>query len=78
MGLGSTPNNLFNMYWQPYYDELYNPDTRTMTLKVNLSAADINMFNFYDTVMIKNRQFRVNRIDYKPHDLSTVEFILIP
>ena len=78
MGLGSTPNNLFSMYWQPYYDELYNPDTRTMVIKVNLNAADINTFNFYDTVMIKNRRFRVNKIDYKPNDLSVVEFILIP
>ena len=73
-----TANNLFNMYWAPYYNELYNPDTRTMTIKVNLNSSDINMFNFYDTVMIKNRQFRVNKIDYKPYDLSVVEFILIP
>ena len=31
-----------------------------------------------DRVMIKNRVFRVNKIDYKPNDLATVEFILIP
>ena len=78
-GLGSTSmNNLFNTYWAPYYYELYNADTRIMTLKVNLSPADINTFNFFDTVMIKNREFRVNKIDYKPNDLATVEFILIP
>ena len=78
-GIGSSvPDNLFSLYWQPYYNELYNPDTRTMTLKVNLSPADINTFNFFDTVMIKNRQFRVNKIDYKPNDLATVEFILVP
>tara|TARA_R110000772_G_scaffold12113_4_gene37292 strand:- start:2430 stop:5216 length:2787 start_codon:yes stop_codon:yes gene_type:complete len=78
-GVGSsTPRNLFSLYWQPYYNELYNPDTRIMTIKVNLSAADINTFNFFDTVMIKNRQFRVNKIDYKPNDLATVEFILVP
>lgn len=71
-------NNLFNLYWAPYYNELYNADTRMMTIKVNLSPADINTFNFYDTVIIKNREFRVNKIDYKPKDLSTVEFILIP
>ena len=71
-------NNLFNLYWLPYYSELYNPDTRTMTIKVNLSPSDINTFNFYDTVMIKNRTFRVNKIDYKPNDLATVEFILLP
>jgi len=78
-GVGSSvPENLFSLYWQPYYNELYNPDTRIMTLKVNLTPADINTFNFFDTIMIKNRQFRVNKIDYKPNDLATVEFILIP
>jgi hypothetical protein len=74
----ATPNNLFNTYWAPYFNELYNPDTRTMTLKVNLTSGDINTFNFYDTVFIKNRLFRVNKIDYKPNELATVEFILIP
>ena len=78
-GVGNaTANNLFNLYWLPYYSELYNPNTRTMTIKVNLSPADINTFKFNDTVMIKNRVFRVNKIDYKPNDLATVEFILIP
>jgi hypothetical protein len=75
---GSTPNNLFSTYWLPYFNELYNPDTRTMTLKVNLTPGDINTFFFYDTVFIKNRLFRVNKIDYKPKELATVEFILIP
>ena len=73
-----TVNNLFNLYWLPYYNELYNPNTRTMTIKVNLNPADINTFKFNDTVFIKNRVFRVNKIDYKPNDLATVEFILIP
>ena len=78
-GVGSpVPNNLFNLYWLPYYSELYNPNTRIMTIKVNLSPADINTFKFNDTVYIKNRVFRVNKIDYKPNDLATVEFILIP
>ena len=78
-GVGAaTPNNLFNTYWLPYYSELYNPNTRTMTIKVNLSPSDINTFKFNDKVFIKNRVFRVNKIDYKPNDLATVEFILIP
>ena len=74
----SVPDNLFNLYWLPYYSELYNPDTRIMTIKVNLSPSDINTFKFNDTVFIKNRTFRVNKIDYKPNDLATIEFILIP
>ena len=76
---GVTVNdNLFNEYWSRYYYELYNPDTKVMTLKVNLNAGDIARFKFTDKVLIKNREYRVNRIDYKPKDLSTVEFILIP
>ncbi len=79
IGAGAPVNdNLFNLYWLPYYSELYNPDTRIMTIKVNLSPSDINTFKFNDTVFIKNRTFRVNKIDYKPNDLATVEFILIP
>jgi predicted nucleic acid-binding protein len=78
-GLGSAPTeNLFTLYWLPYFDELYNSDTRIMTLKVKLTSSDISNFDMYDTVFIKNREFRVNKINYKPNDLSTVEFILIP
>ncbi len=76
--LQTTVNNLYQTYWSPYINELYNADTRTMKLKVNLSPADINTFQFSDKVMIKNRVFRVNKIEYKPNDLAKVEFILIP
>ena len=75
----STPtDNLYNIYYSPYYDELYNEDTRIMTMKVNLTPADIQNFKFYDTVVIKNREYRVNKIEYKPNTLAKVEFILIP
>ena len=76
--IGIAPvNNLYHDYYAPYINELYNPNTRMMTIKVNLNASDINTFKFSDKVMIKNRVFRVNRIDYNPNELSTVEFILI-
>tara|TARA_R100001086_G_scaffold48186_2_gene21230 strand:- start:1403 stop:4309 length:2907 start_codon:yes stop_codon:yes gene_type:complete len=77
-GVTAPIDNLYNMYWAPYYNELYNSDTRTMTIKVDLNSSDIASFQFSDRVFIKNRAFRVNKIDYKPGDLSTVEFILIP
>ena len=70
--------NLFNLYWRPYMGELYNSDTRIFKAKVNLHAGDISTFNLFDTVFIKNRQYRVNNILYKPNDLAVVEFILIP
>ena len=47
-----TTNNLFNTYWLPYLNELYNPNTRTMTLKVNLTPGDINTFKFFDTCLL--------------------------
>jgi hypothetical protein len=75
---GMPTNNLYSRYWRPYFNELYSADTRIMTLKVNLSPSDIATFKFYDTVMIKNRSFRVNKIEYKPNSLAKVEFILIP
>ena len=71
-------DNLFNTYYFPYYNELYSPDTRIMTMKVNLTPSDIQNFKFYDTVVIKNREYRVNKIEYKPNTLAKVEFILIP
>jgi hypothetical protein len=74
----STFNNLFYLYWFAYIKELYDGNTRIMTIKVNLTPGDISTFRFYDTVIIKNREFRVNKIDYKPNDLATIEFILIP
>jgi len=77
--IGSSPvDNLFQVYYSPYYDELYHTDTRVMTLKVHLTPADIQNFKFYDTVLIKNREYRVNKIEYKPKTLAKVEFILIP
>lgn len=76
--IGSTPvDNLYNEYWAPYYDELYNPDTKEVKLKVYLSPSEISDFNFYDKCRIKNQLYRVNKIDYKPYEMSTVELILI-
>ena len=77
--MGLTPvNNLFNIYWLNYIDELYHPDTRIVTVKLNLNPNDIENFNFYDKVFIKNRSFRVNKIEYKEDELATVELILLP
>ena len=76
-GVGNpTVNNLYNIYWEPYFNQLYNSDTRIMIIKVNLSPADISSFNFFDNIFIKQRIFRVNKIDYKPNELATVELIL--
>jgi hypothetical protein len=76
--LSPTVNNLYNLYWSRYFDELYNVNTRIIELKIKLTPSDIASFEFYDTVIIKNREYRVNKIDYKSGQLSKVELILIP
>ncbi len=79
IGLGDSPvNTLFARFYQGYYGELYHPDTRTLTVKMLLTGADLTEFRFYDKIQIKNRLFRVNKINYKPGDLASVELILIP
>tara|TARA_R110000764_G_scaffold16107_7_gene45293 strand:- start:343 stop:3486 length:3144 start_codon:yes stop_codon:yes gene_type:complete len=75
---GSPVNNLFNTYWLPYYQALYNPDCRSVKLKLKLTPKDLNEFNFYDKIQIKNQIFRVNKIQYNSGVLATVELILIP
>lgn len=76
--LGPPVNNLFNTYWSPYYDEVYHPDTRVVTVHVHLTSRELNTFNFNDKIRIKNRIYRCNKIDYKPGKLSKVELILLP
>lgn len=77
--VGTAPtDNLFNTYWLPYYEQLYNPDCRSLKVKMKLDPGDINEFNFYDTILVKNRVYRVNKIQYNSGLLATVELILIP
>ena len=80
VGFGGSPpvHNLFNTYWQPYFDELYHPDTKEVKLNIALNAQDLSTFNFNDQIRIKNRLYRANKIDYKPEALSKVELILLP
>ena len=76
--LGISPlDNLYNTYYDQYFSELYSADVKTMTLKVMLTPEDIANFNFYDKIFIKNREYRVDKINYQPNELSTVDFILI-
>ena len=77
--LGASPvNNLFNTFWKPYYDALYNPDAKIVKLKMRLTPKNLAEFEFYDTVLVKNREYRVNKIQYNSGLLASVELILIP
>mgnify|MGYP003674045671 CR=1 FL=1 len=78
IAIGISPlDNLYQTYYDQYFSELYSADVKTMTLKVMLTPEDIANFNFYDKIFIKNREYRVDKINYQPNELSTVDFILI-
>ncbi|QDP55466.1 MAG: hypothetical protein Unbinned176contig1000_3 [Prokaryotic dsDNA virus sp.] len=75
---GGTPRTLYAEYWSPYYNELYDSNTMVVKIKCILTPIDMSNVNFYDKIFIKNREYRINKIDYKAGELSTVELIRIP
>jgi hypothetical protein len=78
LGHGPLPSEtLYSEYWQPYIDDLYDADTRQLKLKINLYPSDVSGFRFYDQIRIKNRLYRVNKINYRPGAMSDVELILL-
>jgi hypothetical protein len=78
LGFGPIPSEtLYSEYWQPYIDDLYDNDTRQLKLKINLYPSDVSGFRFYDLIQIKNRLYRVNKINYRPGAMSDVELILL-
>jgi len=76
--LGNTSRYLFNEYWLNYYDELNHSDTKVVKLAVWLTPLDMASLNFYDRIYVKNRLYKINKIEYKPEELSKVELILLP
>jgi hypothetical protein len=70
-------NTLYNLYWSKYIDELYSKNTRIVTMKIKLLSADISAFRFNDVVRIKNKIYRVLKIEYKAGDISTIELVTI-
>tara|TARA_R110000737_G_scaffold162235_1_gene190113 strand:- start:866 stop:2956 length:2091 start_codon:yes stop_codon:yes gene_type:complete len=70
-------NNLFNIYWFKYIDELYHKDTRIVKLVAYLTAKDIYELNFNDIILIKNKKFRIHKIEYRAGAMSKLELITI-
>ena len=78
--LGSQPppfNTLFSEFWSQYIYELNSPEARLLTLRINLYPTDVHDFKFQNNIRIKNRLYRVNKIDYKPGEMSSVELLLL-
>jgi len=59
-------NNLFNLYWRNYMNELYSPEARIMEAFFALDLKDILTFSFADKIWIQDSYWRILEItDYK-------------
>ena len=75
-----TNENIFNVYWARYINEIYSDEARLMTAYVYLDKQDIFNFNFNDKVFINNCFWRINKIqDYQVGEKAStkIEFVKI-
>ena len=63
---GNPINNLFNLYWRNYMNDLYSPEGRIMEASFSLDLNDILTFSFADKIWIQDAYWRILEIsDYK-------------
>ena len=78
-----TPNNLVNLYWLQFLDEISDKNAKIIKCKIYLTPNDIATFNYNDSIYIDGltddggHYFYVNKITYAPtaNLPSTVELI---
>ncbi len=81
-----TDNNLVNKYWANYLQQLIDKDSKLITCNIYLTPADIQAFNFNNTIFIDGLSspgmggyFLINKITYSPtaNKTSQVELIQV-
>tara|TARA_R110000744_G_scaffold271734_2_gene384771 strand:+ start:5296 stop:7422 length:2127 start_codon:yes stop_codon:yes gene_type:complete len=76
-GSAAILDSLYNVYWAKYIDELYHKDTRIAKIEAYLTADDISKIKFNDIILIKNKKFRIHKIEYRAGAMSKLELITI-
>jgi len=70
--------NLFNAYYSDYMAEITDKDSKLLTCKILLNAADVLNLDFGKLVMIDNQLFRINKIEgYNSIDYNTSRIELL-
>lgn len=77
-----TGNNLFNLYYSNFFDEIYGNKSRIITVRMYLTSEDINNFRFYDIISLyingSYQYYRINKITgFNPLYESTCSVELI-
>lgn len=74
---GAWIDSLYNTYWLRYLDELYHKDTRTLIVEAIITSDLISTIKFNDIILIKNKKFRITKINYRAGSISKLELITI-
>ena len=62
-----TANNLYNVYWADYFNELIDANSKIFIGYFKLDEIDINELNFQCSFYFENEYWRLNKIyDYNP------------
>ena len=76
-----TNNNLYNKYWSKFVEEILDPNSKVVSGKFLLNAADINNLDFRKQYLVDNYLLRLNSVKgYDPNNsssLCTMEFVKI-
>lgn len=67
-----TNNNLYNIYWKQFIDEITDKNSKILTAKFRLNPQDIKGFSFRNVIFIIDAYYIVNKImDYNPLEVGT-------
>lgn len=75
---GITQNNLYNTYYDDYFNELLSKNSKLVTGYFNLKESDIQNLSFRNQIFVDGVYYKLNKvIDYKPgqNQLTKVELI---
>ena len=59
---GKTSNDAFSRYWAYYINELYDVNTRLVTMNIVLQPNDIQNIKLNDKIFIDGHYYRINKI----------------
>jgi hypothetical protein len=71
-------NNLFNVYYSPYFAEITDKDSRLVTCKMKLNEQDIFNLDFGRFIYIDGTLYRLIKIvDYSEDDVCEVQLLRV-
>lgn len=59
---GYTPNGAFATYWGRYINELYDDESRILTLNITFNPSELKNIQLNDKIFIDNAYYRINKI----------------